>query len=1793
MGRRLGGRALRSTLAAVAAIAALAPISGECRGASGGTGTTAPPRRDFEPPCRPPASPESPPLESSFGDARATAWHGPDSTMTLHDGGVAQPMPSARSPGLLARALRSWQAEHDGRADSVAAALDPALHAAGPANRGDDTVQPCTNLLDAAQRCEVDALLPGVGIDFVFARTYRSGITRHGALGHNWVHSYEVAIESDGAGALLLHDGTGRTDRFTLQLDGTFGADGFFLEGTFGPGGEFTFVFPDGGSWEFHPLDGAPQQGKLRAIRDRNGNEMRLEYDARGRLATVRDPLDTPAQPRTITFSYGAGDRLRAMRDWSGRVWRYDYWTLGDGGGGPGDLQSVTLPAVVGTPNGNDFPLGRTTTYTYARGFADERRNHNLLSITDPLGNTFARYDWSATSDPAALDFDRVARITLGHASETIELVYERVVPSPTNGDAVVRVIVNDRVGNVREYLLDGANRVVAALEFTGRANPSVPTTSSTNRPTAPLRGNDPPSFVRRWQWNADSLLVSERTPEGSETLLAWESNVSPTARRRTRGNLRQVTRLAGPRGGDQALLVEQLDYQHAPGATRGLSFPTRTVDARGHASLHAYDAAGNRVQTIHRIASIVEDWSYDARGRPLRHDWPQDQPGHRRTDLFRWQAAAGPAHGCLKEIVVDAAGFALSTRIEYDRLRRPVRVIDPKGNDDLLEWADDDRLRRARSRIVTPGTSLRHEQLFAFDANGNLVRTDVEQRDENGALHANPWLTTTYDYELLNRRIRITEEVEDGVAPPVVTEFEWNGNRNLERVRKGEATNGNQPTNTLTYRYDERDLTFEEIRAAGDPAQVTTRFDYDGDGNLAARRVARSPQPALTTWRYDGFERLVAVTDAMGNVRTLHLDENGNPVRETLVGELDDQPGAALNVPLEGVTRAFDAMDRPIRADADWFDRATGSAIGDGARTTQWSWLDAGLLATTTDDLGRVTTQEWDDALRLHATVDARGNRRQLDYDANSNIVARVETDLSDLGTPPETFTTSFEHDGRDREIGVIDSAGAHFRSGLDSLGRALLAIDPLDNVVRSTFDGLGRCVRRETFLTDDGTGGGAPIGSLVESTLFDASSRTIATIDPNGQVTTTTWDALDRPVAQTLPDGTTRSSSFDALDVEVASLDGNGTSVAWTCDALGRRRAAAIAPGPGVSAQTTFLAFERDGSGQLVGALDDDSSVTREYDSLGNLVQELQGTATLTQSHDGVGNVVLQVHPAGRKIARSYDPLDRAVAVGDSGALPLASWSFAGPARAAACELANGTRTTWSHDARRRTATLSLTRDPSGANVLLQSRATTWDARSSCASESDLLAGIALRQWSYDSAGRLAQSLEPATGLQVDYLLDPAGNRIVVAGGGGAGPYALDPTLPIPGDFQRNQYSDAPSGHRDYDENGNVVAQNGGAGATSFAWDFADRLVEQVDLASGAIVTHRYDALGRRLRKEIAAGGTVAITDYRFDGELLIEECDGGGVLLASYVHAEASSATSRGPSNGWGAGGRGAPLVMTRGGGDLYLHGDALGSVRALLDGAGTIVEQCDYDDFGAPSFFDGAGVPLAASAQANPFAFRGMRLESYDGYDRAYAGAGGSGDGTLRYDPTIGRWLNGDGDPGPLDPNAWDALGRGKVKDIRNTGGNNFADLAMRGRGKVKSVRDMGSNFADVACAGRGKVKVIRDNGGNGFVGDALGRGKVKDIRDNGFGFEGEALGRGKVKSIRDGGNGFWDTEPDLVKVPGSTVKPKSTIPMSHGDEPGVSSGGGSTGGGSNPNVGNQSSLVNVAGSSTIVPPKPPP
>ncbi|MEW6744454.1 MAG: RHS repeat-associated core domain-containing protein [Planctomycetota bacterium] len=1404
----------------------------------------------------------------------------------------------------------------------------------------------------------VDLEIRGRGIDFVWARKYRSRLGSTTALGHGWDFSYNIWVERSGH-HIIVHDGNTRADIYHLQPAGTYVADQFFHEGTFDEAGSFVLTFADKGTWNFNPFDGSPSEGKIQSIVDRNGNTIAFLHDGAGHLTTITDTL-----LRQVHVAYNGDGFIESVTDWTGRSVTYEYYRNGDAGGSLGDLKSVTTPPVTGTPNGNDFPDGKTTTYTYSKDVSTERLNHNLLSITDPKGQAFLRVEYQGPGD-------RVTRLFWGNPNEVIDLVR---VPQPF-GDcgSVVNAIVNDRVGNVKEYSFDARHRCVLFREYTGRAVPDQPTTDTENRPQNPLRPDDPPFFETRYEWNEDSRPVRIVHPNGNITERVYERELDPAAPPRSRGHLRILRYLAGSPFCDPPEITETFDYDSDYGSCCGSNFVTRHVDGRGHETFHAYDENGNRIQTCDRIPTIVEDFAYNEFGQLTEHVLPDNGSGWRRADRYVYYTAGdGHQNGYLKHGIVDADNLALTSSNEYDAVGNLIRTLDPGGRDSLHTYNQLDQIVRQASRELEDGGGLRYQIDTYYDANDNVVQVDTLNISGPCDDPSNTHFTTRHEYGVLNELLRTIEEVDQ--ADNVVTEYDYDANRNVVLTRHGEAVSGGQPDNVIATHYDERDLPFQEIRAPGASCQSATQFDYDANGNRVRLLEGLEDNPAIQALDYDCYDRLTTFTDPMGNVSEFAYDANGNCVHERLYGELADLTGSSGNMRLSETNRTYDEMDRLIRTETLHFDPETQQPFGDGVAVTLTAYNGNSQVVQVTDDNGHATCTVYDTANRVLYTIDAKGNTIRNDYGANGNIVMVSETELSDLGNPPATFVTTYGYDNQDRLTRETDSAGHSREYGYDSRSNRTRLVDGLGNVTCSSYDGLNRLVTTRRMLTDDGTGGGNPIGEIVTMQVWDDSSRLVARIDDNGNVTQYSYDPLDRLISLEYADGTTHTYSYDVHDNQVTVVDANGSVQHSTYDLLKRLAARSIVPGPAVSDDTTFESYQYDGLSRVVRAEDDDSVVLRGYDSLGLCTRETLDGHSTTSLYDGLGNELTCTYPSGRILSCTYDELNRKKALADTLG-GIADYDYVGPSRV---ERRRYTRLSFSpitslytfDNGRRTSGSIHV---PAADLPVIDARSYAWDADGNKLVRSDVRAGGPrwTHAYGYDSVNRLVRTLvtdgfgNPVRDTQ--YVIDGVGNRHSVIGDDCPGTYSMDPTPPVL-DYQVNQYSAIPCASRLYDENGNYVAGDLGTGhSVVLTYDYRNQPVAHFDSVTGITTSFAYDAFSRRIEKSDDSSWPQT-TRYFYHGHTVCEEQDALGMLLVSYVYGVRDTEVLHAQSSG----------------SEFYYFAGDLDSVVAVSDVWGLVLERYEYQDYGAPMFFDGAGSPMLGSALGNSYLFTGQRFDSESGF-----------------------------------------------------------------------------------------------------------------------------------------------------------------------------------------------------------------
>ena len=375
-----------------------------------------------------------------------------------------------------------------------------------------------------------------------------------------------------------------------------------------------------------------------------------------------------------------------------------------------------------------------------------------------------------------------------------------------------------------------------------------------------------------------------------------------------------------------------------------------------------------------------------------------------------------------------------------------------------------------------------------------------MSQTDGNGFL-------TTYEYDNANRLTRLID------ADLRTTRYGYTAGGRLNAVTDGVG-------NTTTYTHDSAGRVATEVapkgRAPGaDPAQFTTRYGYDFNGNLT---TVSHPFPdggtATVTYQYNSLNELVAAVDPLGHSLRYGYDAAGN------VASVTDPLGLTTTATYDGNNRRTSVTDPR-------------------GKTTRFTYDAAGNLTAWTTPGGQKTTYRYDAADRLIATTSPRGN---------------VE------GADSAAFTSRASYDPAGQVISATDALGNVSRMEYDPARRLSRLVDPNGQAIRYTYDNANRLTR---ILGPDATNDTQAtvnnydhVGHLIDRTdprgfvqrrTYDAAGRLASTIDGIGNRREYTYDANGNLVT-----GPDRRITWDEnnrpVDVEGHhyEYDGNGARVA-----------------------------------------------------------------------------------------------------------------------------------------------------------------------------------------------------------------------------------------------------------------------------------------------------------------------------------------------------------------------------------------------------------------------------------------------------------------------------------------------------------------------------------------------------------------------------------------------------------------------------------------------------------------------
>ncbi|MCI0540994.1 MAG: DUF6531 domain-containing protein, partial [Verrucomicrobiales bacterium] len=749
-------------------------------------------------------------------------------------------------------------------------------------------------------------------------------------------------------------------------------------------------------------------------------------------------------------------------------------------------------------------------------------------------------------------------------------------------------------------------------------------------------------------------------------------------------------------------------------------------------------------------LQRIVTQMQWNDRGQPLAtidpegnvdefFYYPENDPeGDGQAHLAPYLALSAAPQGYLRATVIDsktsprrgttAPPAALETVYRYDAVGNVIALRDPRGvvtqievnplNEPVVTTAGADvSAALASGQLLQAETPFRYRTRRFYDANGRVVRREVENRDST-TFGVGDFVDRTYTHDILNNLVRSTVEID--AATTLTTQFRYDPNELPTTIIQPEG-------NESRIVYDERNLPFRITSGFGVPEASTIQVNYDLNANrkeiLDAEDNDGDGQPERTTFIYDGFDRLTESVDPLGNRFVREYDVAGNLIRRRDFGHPPGQP-AAPKVLLADARFRHDELSRVFQSDwslflAQGFSPARPADLRDeNADGFVTSRVEYDALSRTTftmqDDLElRQTT--YDGADRPIESADHLGNRLLTAYDRNSNPVRVQSIELSpDNLVPNETFTTHYVYDQLDRVVRVTDNAGQTARFSYDSRDNLISRSDPQGaavadplglfagqinqpgNTVTWSYDGLDRQVLQVVDLRLDGQGGNAidptnptnPDGRINLAYEYDGNSRLIGLVDDNGNRTRFSYDALDRRVRQTNADGEPFNTIYDRDDNARQVTDPNGTITRNTFDGLNRLTRVSVERAAGIGG-TTEATYEYDGLSRQTRSVDNNGTATNAqvceyvYDSLSRVLEDRQNGQPVSTVWSGDGKRLRCVYPGGRVISLTYDRLDRVKTITDQTG-PISEGFWIGPAlRELRRNYANNTRLSFLDDA------------------------------------------------------------------------------------------------------------------------------------------------------------------------------------------------------------------------------------------------------------------------------------------------------------------------------------------------------------------------------------------------------------------------------------------------------------------------------------------------------------------------------
>ena len=1395
----------------------------------------------------------------------------------------------------------------------------------------------------------IDMVVPGRGIPLKFVRTYDSQhASANGPLGYGWTGDLFMSLSQPGgtgpvtitqegwAQVVFNQNGTSYTPAAPRDIAAlVHNGDGTW---TFQRLGQYTYTFDS--------------SGRLTAEKDLNGYTTTLAYNPSSQLTTITDPggrtltltwsgthvstiTDANVSPsRVVTLSYDGSGNLSDVIDVKGGHTHFGYDAshrltamqdpkcFAAGASCNGGNGVLTHYNAAGQVDWQQDQLGRQTSFAYSGDPTSAAGGST--TITDPKGNvTVDTYQYGV-------------RTSETRGSGTAQAATTSWVYDPTTAALLTEV---DPDGHSTRSTVDSNGNVLSVTDGLGRQTSA--TYNSFNEPLTKTDGNQ----------------------------------VTTTFTYDSRGNLTQASRPLTGTAQSQVVTYRYQDPNH-------LGDLTSMVDPDGKVWNYAYDAYGNRSQTIDPLGNRTID-QYNADSLLAASFTPKGAPAV-ATDL---QGAGVFSAG---------NGFAVARRTDGTVWAQGANWSGQLGN-------GTNTLSSVPVEVCAPGQVAPCSQFLSgvVSVSGGSSQSVAAKSDgtvwawgsnSSGQLGTGDTTSHSVPVQVIGLTGVTATQVLTGYQSSFAlasdgTVWAWGYNADGE-LGNGTNTNSTTPVHVCAPGATVPCTSFlNNVKAISTDHKFVLALKNDGTvwawgdnafgqlGNGAITNLNKPVQVCAvgqTAPCTSFLSGITAVAAGMGHSVALTssstLDVWGGNNEGELGNGTSDLGAHSIPAPVSGLSgvAAIASGSRSVLA------------IMNDQSLRSWGHNGNGELGIGTVSVGGCACVPTVQTVLnvFQATVVSGGEQSSFAISVDGSTWSWGDDATGELGNGHATgnYATPV------RFTGITTAPSAAYQTSFthDTLGQITSVTDPLGHVTKRTFDAdenlktfqdanqsgsactgnpapctqytydlanqLTTVTRADgtTKITDFNADGSVldqkdGKGSVIATYGYDSQARVSTFTDGLGNVTTYSYDGAGNRLTQQDPGG--NCSAVPATGCTTMTYDGDN-------------ELKTVSYSDGVTPNVTNIGYDNDG--QRTGMTDGTGTSAWTYDSLHRLTGYQNGAGavvtydylTPTGGYDLTNQVGHIVYPnAAGTVTQAWDAAGRLASVKD--------W--------------NGKTTTFTYDAN---SNLTTELVPSTVNV---TDTFGFNAADQLTSISDSN-GTTLFSATYgrDSVGQLASdSSQPSSQSAYRYTsLDQlcyAGSTATSActsPPAGSYPYAYDTADNLVSmensahtGTNTQQFNAAdelcwfvagssnaacsrPPNHAtvfSYDTRGNRTAAVPSTGsATCDTWDMADRLTS-ITTGTGStcttpttVATYTYDGQGLRMSK--TTGG--ATTNYTWDGQrkqqMLLQAKT--GTTLTSYIYAN------------------GVPIEQVSGTTTYWLHHDQLGSTRLMTDGSGTSAATFTYDPFG---------------------------------------------------------------------------------------------------------------------------------------------------------------------------------------------------------------------------------------------------